>query len=102
VPITFALSVQEAEQLVYVEEFASSLRLALRSPEDTTQLELDDRIYQPRRGGGDQDDLLAPSDDLAPGLPQVPSLPGQDEGGDGDDTAAGGGAVPPPVPGGGR
>jgi Flp pilus assembly protein CpaB len=104
VPITFALSVQESQQLVYVEEFASSLRLALRSPVDEQQLDLDARIYQPNRDSGNLDDLLAPPGP-EDGAPTAPALPGAGQApangtDDGDD--AGGGVVPPPVPGGGR
>jgi Flp pilus assembly protein CpaB len=95
VPITFALSVQEAEQLVYVEEFASSLRLALRAPTDQTQLGLEERIYQPRRDGNNLDELLAPSDDGTDGV-TPPALPGI-----GDSGSGTGGLPPPPVPGGG-
>lgn len=42
-PVTFRLSIEDANRLVYVESFASSLRLALRSPLDRELLDETDR-----------------------------------------------------------
>jgi Flp pilus assembly protein CpaB len=47
VPITFLLSVPDARTLTYVESFANSIRLALRSPLDDALLGDDDTVFVP-------------------------------------------------------
>ncbi|MCL2468248.1 MAG: Flp pilus assembly protein CpaB [Micrococcales bacterium] len=46
VPVTFALTSQEALELAYVESFSIKLRLALRGPGDNTVLPPDKRVYE--------------------------------------------------------
>ncbi|UNS98694.1 Flp pilus assembly protein CpaB [Streptomyces tubbatahanensis] len=45
VPITFALSTQNAQRVAYAESFAEHVRLALIAPGDETQVPEEDRIY---------------------------------------------------------
>ncbi|MEE8602155.1 Flp pilus assembly protein CpaB [Euzebya tangerina] len=47
VPVTFNLPTSDVLRLAYVESFATSVRLALRSPTDFSQLATPDRIYAP-------------------------------------------------------
>ncbi|MFA9431656.1 Flp pilus assembly protein CpaB [Egicoccus sp. AB-alg2] len=47
VPITFLLSIADTRTLTYVESFATSIRLALRSPLDDSLLDDGQTIYQP-------------------------------------------------------
>jgi len=47
VPITFLLSIPDTRTLTYVESFATSIRLALRSPLDDSLLDDGQTIYQP-------------------------------------------------------
>ncbi|MEV6106014.1 Flp pilus assembly protein CpaB [Streptomyces sp. NPDC051940] len=45
VPITFALSTQDAQRLAYAESFAAHVRLALVAPGSTTEVAPGDRTY---------------------------------------------------------
>lgn len=47
VPVTFGLSIDESLRLAYIESFAASVRLALRTPLDDAELGDRERIYQP-------------------------------------------------------
>lgn len=70
VPITFALSTVESLRVAYIESFASSVRLALRSPLDDEPLPPEERTYDP----------LCPSDDREPASqPESPDEASQPE-----------------------
>lgn len=47
VPITFVLPTDDVLRLAYVESFASTVRLALRAPNDETGLAPPERVYAP-------------------------------------------------------
>ncbi len=71
VPVTFALSLEETERLIYVGDYATSVQLALRAPGDTTLVGADQGTYQPLDG------TIGPVDEVG--------------------TASAAGATPPPV-----
>lgn len=50
VPVTFALTTQEALEIAYVESFAIEIRLGLRVATDTAPLEAGARVYQGEAG----------------------------------------------------
>ncbi|MGI9018591.1 MAG: Flp pilus assembly protein CpaB [Euzebya sp.] len=52
VPITFVLSPADVLRLAYVESFAVTVRLALRSPADSSTLDPPERVYAPAAQGG--------------------------------------------------
>ncbi len=52
VPITFVLDTADVLRLAYVESFASTVRLALRAPDDDSSLDPPERIYAPTGAGG--------------------------------------------------
>lgn len=47
VPVTFALSVQDALTVTYAESFAQEVRLALTRPGDTERVPPDERVFPP-------------------------------------------------------
>lgn len=90
VPITFLLSIADARTLTYVESFATSVRLALRSPLDDSLLDDGQTIYQPRL-----DDLGRVGDPLPvdPPEPDTETAAGNEPGttdAEAADTATGG------------
>ncbi len=52
VPITFVLPTSDVLRLAYIESFATTVRLALRSPADNSRLEAPERVYAPTATGG--------------------------------------------------
>ncbi len=51
VPITFVLPTSDVLRLAYIESFATTVRLALRSPIDNSQLAPPERVYAPSAVG---------------------------------------------------
>lgn len=91
-PVTFRLSVEDARTLTYVESFATSIRLALRSPLDDDILPGDVTVYQPApseigrfvrpvpRPGESPDDVVVEEEPDTGGQPDEGATPAPDEG----------------------
>ncbi len=52
VPITFVLPTSDVLRLAYVETFATTVRLALRNPQDDDPLQPPERVYAPAPSSG--------------------------------------------------
>jgi Flp pilus assembly protein CpaB len=99
VPVTFQLSIQDAARLVYVESFATSVRLALRAPLDSEVFDdpavsIFDQLGQLGRAF---DPILGPGE-VAPAGPDTeeteeqappPPPPDDEDGDDGDEAEDG-------------
>lgn len=93
IPVTFRLSVEDANRLVYVESFATSVRLALRSPLDRDLLTGDERsIFDSIDELGRAFDPVGDAAVQAPATADTPQQPDADApdpaGGDTDAGAA--------------